>query len=57
MIVQEVLKNKPYAKIGTEAAYEQHIKQLEDKLELTLKILQNVAMRLDNLELELYRGK
>lgn len=44
-------------KKATEVALEQQIKKLEDKLEQTIKVIENMAMRIDNLEFELYRGK
>lgn len=44
-------------KKASEVALEQQIKKLEDKLEQTIKVIENMAMRIDNLEFELYRGK
>lgn len=44
-------------KKASEVALEQQIKKLENKLEETIKVIENMAMRIDNLEFELYRGK
>lgn len=44
-------------KKASEVALEQQLKKLEDKLEQTIKVIENMAMRIDNLEFELYRGK
>lgn len=44
-------------KKANEVALEQQIKKLEEKLEQTIKVIENMAMRIDNLEFELYRGK
>ena len=44
-------------KRASEVALEQQIKKLEDRLEQTIKVIENMAMRIDSLEFELYRGK
>lgn len=50
MTVKEVMQKHPEAKIASEVVLEQKIQKLEDKLEMMMKILENMASRLDYLE-------
>ena len=56
-LANQLSQNGIEIKKASEVVLEQQIKKLEDKLEQTIKIIENMAMRIDNLEFELYRGK
>lgn len=50
MSVKEVMQKHPEAKIASQVVLEQQVKQLEDKLEMMMKVIENMASRLDYLE-------
>lgn len=50
MLVKEIMQKHPEAKIASEVILEQKIIKLEDKVEIMMKVLENMANRLDYLE-------